>query len=114
MPRTVTLTSPVPSLRGSTITTTHSPDAIGSPWLSLAIPGRFFNTGKLVASKPPESSASDPLRNTSTFCASPLVTKARFSPARSAMMKIAVVTVSAIPSAVMIVRPLRNFKFRML
>ena len=114
MPRTVTLTSPVPSLRGRTITTTHSPEAIGSPWLSLAMPGRFFNTGKAVASKPPDSSASEPLRSTSTFCGSPLVTKARCNPARSAIIKIAVVTVSAIPSAVMMVSPLRNFRFRML
>ena len=114
MPRTVTLTSPVPPFRGSTITTTHSPEAIGSPWLSLAMPGRFFNTGKAVASKPPDNSASEPLRSTSTLWGSPLVTKARCKPARSAIIKIAVVTVSAIPNAVMMVSPLRNFRFRML
>jgi hypothetical protein len=43
-----------------------------------------------------------------------LLTKARFRPARSAIRKIAVVTVSAMPSAVMIVRPLRSFRFRTL
>ena len=78
MPRTVTLTSPVPSLRGRTITTTHSPDTIGSPWLSFAMPGSVFSVGNSAASNPPESSASDPFRSTSTFFALPLLTKARF------------------------------------
>ena len=77
MPRTVTFASPVPSLRGSTITTTSSPDAMGSPWLSFAMPGRVLSVGNSDASKPPESSASDPLRKTSTFSGSPLLTKAR-------------------------------------
>ena len=114
MPRTVTFTSPVPSLRGSTMTTTHSADAIGSPFLSLAMPGRFFSVGNRFASKPPESSAVDPLRSTSTFSGSPLVTNACFNPASSAIRKTTVVTVSAIPSAVMMVRPLRSFRLRML
>ena len=114
MPRTVTLTSPVPSLRGRTITTTHSPEAMGSPWLSLAIPGRVFRVGNSEASNPPESSASDPLRSTSTSSGLPLLTKARSSPATSAIRKIAVVTVRAMPIAVMRVSPLRSFKLRML
>ena len=104
----------MPSLRGSTTTTTHSPEAIGSPWASLAMPGSVFKVGKRLASKPPESSAVEPLRMTSTFTGSPLDLKALFRPASSAIRKTAVVTVSAMPRAVMMVRPLRSFRLRML
>ena len=114
MPRTLTLVSPVPSLRGKTNATTTSPETSGSPWLSLAMPGKFFRVGNNAASNPLDNSAVEPFLMTRMFNGSPLLEKARFNPANKAIMKIAVVTVSAIPSAVMMVRPFRSFRLRML
>ena len=113
-PRSVTFVTPVPSLRGRFTTTTHSPETNGSPWLSLAIPGSSLRMGSLSFVKPPASSEVEPLRITNTLSGSPLATKAFLMPARSIMRKTAVITVNAIPNAVISVRPLRKIMLRTL
>ena len=113
--RVVTLVSPVPPFRGSTTTRMSSPETSGSPLLFLATPGNSFKTCMASRDTPPAASSEfEPLRNISTFKGSPVVPKARFRPARSAMMKTAVATVSAMPSAVMMVRLLRKRRLRTL
>src|SRR5579863_940573 len=113
--RTVTFVSPVPSFLGNTTTSKSSPETSGCPCASRATPGSSFIIGNESRSTPPaESSAVAPLRNTSTFSGSPLPLNAAFNPASNAIIKIAVVTVSAIPSAVITVALLRSFRFRML
>jgi hypothetical protein len=113
--RVVTLVSPVPPLRGITTTRMSSPETRASPLLFFATPGRSFNTCIASRDTPPAAnSESEPLRSINTFRGSPVVAKARPNPASSAMMKTAVATVSAIPSAVITVRLLRSRRLRTL
>jgi hypothetical protein len=60
--RTVTLASPVPSFRGSRTMPIVSPDRMGSPLASRAMPGRLFTIAKVDRGSMLMYSESEPVR----------------------------------------------------
>ena len=113
--RMVTLVSPVPSFRGRTMTRISSPETRFSPLASRASPGKSRSTCMASRSTPPAANSEfEPFRSTNTLFGSPVVANASRNPASRAIMKITIVTVRAMPRAVITVAPLRNRRFLML
>ena len=93
---------------------TTSKEASGCPSRPMAIPDLNFRSWNCERRNTLTSSESDPLRSTNTCRGSPEIDSVVRNPFTSARMASSTATVSAMPSAVMIVVVLRTTRFRRL
>ena len=95
-------------------TVTSSSEASGCPSRPVAIPRLNFRSWNCVRVKLLTNSESEPLRSTSTLSGSPVAASVERSPVTSPRMASSTATVSAMPSAVMMVVVFRTTRFRRL